>query len=175
MENQIPKPLHGPSQPQSGWWKAPASLATDPVFLRVSDEHRLGAVATYTALIGWCLTHNSKEGWVPAPAISYGQVLAAPREQLEAATAALVEAGILTPVDLGGVPGYVVAGAAKAVEERYNRQASAANAGKTSAENKKAANQGQSRNAVTLDRYGRKRFDPDANTDLDWSTISEEL
>ena len=134
MDEQLPIPPNAPSAPPSGWWKSPASLATDPVFLRVSDEHRLAAVGLYTAAVGWTLTHESAEGWLPTAALYYGQVCAAPSEQLRAVAAELVKAGIFAEAVHGGMEGFTIAGAAKAIKERFARQVSASNAGKASAE-----------------------------------------
>lgn len=159
MERQLPQPQYQPSTPPSGWWKAPSSLATDPVFLRVPDEHRLAAVGTYAAAVGWCVQHEAAEGWIPNAAIMYGQVCAAPTEQLRTVVDALVTAGLLVAVELDGMKGYVVAGAVKAVTERFARQQSAANAGTKSAE---AA-------AEKRERQQLRRPRIDANAPVDWS------
>ena len=159
MDRQLPQPQYQPSTPLSGWWKAPASLATDPVFLRVPDEHRLAAVGTYAAAVGWCVQHEAAEGWIPNAAIMYGQVCAAPTEQLRDVVDALVTAGLLAAVELDGMKGYVVAGAVKAVTDRFARQKSASDAGKKSAE---AA-------AEKMDRYPPRRPKIDANAPVDWS------
>ena len=159
MERELPQPQYQPSTPPSGWWKAPSSLATDPVFLRVPDELRLAAVGAYTAAVGWCVQHEAAEGWIPNAAIMYGQVCAAPTEQLRTVVDALVTAGLLLAVELDGMKGYVVAGAVKAVTERFARQKSASNAGTRSAEVA----------AEKQNRYPQRRPKIDANTPVDWS------
>lgn len=168
MEHSSPTPTHSPSMPQSGWWKCPQSLATDPVFLRVEDSQRIAAVGVYVASLGWCLTHTSTDGWVPTAAVSYGQVLAGPREQLDAAAAALVGAGLFAIAEVNGMNGYVVAGAAHAVAERYKRQASAAEAGRAS-----QASQGASRTPSTSPYRRPSKPNPDAP--VDWSQVSTDL
>lgn len=167
MDNSIRKPAFQPETPQSGWWKSPASLATDPVFLRVEEKYRLASVGLYSAAIGWALTHNAEDGWVPAAAIVCGQVCAAPREELEAVAKALLAAGIWCEAVVGGIEGFVVAGAEKAVRERYARQISASNAGKASQQKQEPAN--------TYNKWPKKpqRIDPDRP--VDWSQVSDEL
>jgi hypothetical protein len=165
MDIPLPTPPHAPSTPQSGWWKSPASLATDPVFLRVSDEHRLAAVGLYTAALGWTLTHNSEEGWVPAAALFHGQVCAAPADQLRTVANELVDAGIFSAGVLGDMDGFVVAGADKAIRERFARQLSASAAGKASAEAQASAR-------PTAQKYPTKI---DANKPVDWSKETGEL
>lgn len=168
MDRNLPQPQYQPATPLSGWWKSPASLATDPVFLRVKDEHRLAAVGLYTAAVGWTLTHDASEGWVPAAALLCGQVCAAPREQLEAVTKALVEAGIFVECELDAMNGFIVAGAAKAISERFARQSNASAAGKASAE-------AQANVRSTPSKYPPRppRIDPDKP--VDWSKVSDEL
>lgn len=164
MDRQMPKPQYQPETPQSGWWKSPASLATDPVFLRVEDQYRLAAVGLYTASIGWSLTHNAQDGWLPAAAVYCGQVCAAPRQELENVSAALVVAGLWCEASLDGIDGFVVAGAEKAVQERYARQVSASNAGKASHGAKSPA-----------PRWPQRPEKPDANRAVDWSKETGEL
>jgi hypothetical protein len=166
LEHVAPTPTHSPSMPQSGWWKCPQSLATDPVFLRIEDEQRIASVAVYVASLGWCLTHNSSEGWVPSAAVSYGQVLAGPRDQLNAAAEALVGAGLFAIAEVNGMSGYVVAGAAHAVAERYKRQASAAEAGRAS-----QASQSANRSPSTYRRPSK----PNPDAPVDWSQVSTDL
>ena len=169
MDRNLPQPQYSPATPSSGWWKSPASLATDPVFLRVSDAHRLAAVGLYTAAVGWTLTHDASEGWVPAAALLYGQVCAAPREQLEAVTAELVKAGIFVECEMDAMKGFIVAGAAKAIRERFARQLSASTAGKASADA-----QASTRTAPASKFPPRPaKIDPDKS--VDWSKVSEEL
>lgn len=158
MDYQLPKPTHEPSTPKAGWWKAPASLATDPVFLRVSTTHRLSAVGLHAAATGWCLNNNSTDGWIPCDAVLCGQVCAAPSAQLGEVATELVKAGIWAEAEKDGIDGYVVAGAAQYVEERFARQASASNAGMKSQQ-------------VQASRSGKLRINPDAPTD--WSKESE--
>lgn len=167
VELNSPKPLHQPETPQSGWWKSPASLATDPVFLRVKDQYRLASVGLYTASVGWSLTHNAKEGWIPSAAVYCGQLCAAPRQELEEVAAALVAAGLWCEATVDGIDGFVVAGAEKAVQERFARQLSASNAGKASQQS------GQPRS--TGSRWPQRPPKPDANSSVDWSQISGEL
>lgn len=169
MDRKLPQPQYQPATPPSGWWKSPASLATDPVFLRVPDEHRLAAVGLYTAAVGWTLTHDAGEGWVPAAALLYGQVCAAPSEQLRVVAESLVTAGIFVEVELDGMAGYIVAGAAKAISERFARQQSASAAGKASAEA-----QASGRTPTPSKYPGRPpRIDPDKP--VDWSKVGETL
>ena len=171
MDDELPQPLYQPAAPPAGWWKSPASLATDPVFLRVADEHRLAAIGLYTAAIGWTLTHNSNQGWVPTAALLYGQVCAAPQAQVQSVLDALVVAGVFLPAESDGMVGYVVAGARKAVQERFARQESASGAGKRSQESR--ADKTESSNQTRYDRSGRKIIDANAKTD--WSKVSTEL
>lgn len=166
MDLPIPVPRYAPATPQSGWWKSPASLATDPVFLRVSDEHRLAAVGLYSAAVGWTLTHDSSEGWVPAAALIYGQVCAAPAEQLRVVATELVDAGIFAAAVMHDMDGYIVAGADKAIKERFARQASASTAGKASAEAQ------ASTRTIAPSRSNGKI---DANNPVDWSKVTGEL
>ena len=167
MEDDLPQPQFQPATPPAGWWKSPASLATDPVFLRVSDEHRLAAVGLYTAAVGWTLTHSSREGWVPAAALLYGQVCAAPQAQVQAVLDALVAAGVFLPTVVDGMNGYVVAGARKAVQERFARQESAAGAGRKSQE--------QRGDSAPASKFPKPKPRIDANTPVDWSMVSAEL
>lgn len=165
MDENINQPLFSPRTPASGWWKAPATLATDPVFLRVEDSLRLEAVAAYVSAIGWALTHNAEDGWMPAAALLYGQACPAPPERLKAAAGALVSAGIFTLCNVDGISGYVIAGAAKAVKERFARKDAASAAGKVSAEV-------QSR---TAKEPRQKPGKIDANMPVNWSNVSEQL
>lgn len=164
MDRQLPKPQYQPETPMSGWWKSPASLATDPVFLRVEDQYRLAAVGLYTASVGWSLTHNAEGGWIPSAAVYCGQVCAAPRKELEEVASALVSAGIWCEASLDGIDGFVVAGAEKAVQERYARQVSASNAGKASQGAKSPS-----------PRWPQRPERPDANKSVDWSKETGEL
>lgn len=163
MDIPLPAPQHSPSTPPAGWWKSPASLATDPVFLRVSDDQRLAAVGLYTAAVGWSLTHENPEGWIPAAALFCGQVCAAPSEQLREVARELVDAGIFAAAVMHDMDGFVVAGAAKAISERFARQQSAANAGRASAE------------AQASTRYSSSPRKIDANKPVDWSKQTGEL
>ena len=167
MENIQPEPTHTPSMPQSGWWKCPQSLATDPVFLRVEDDQRLPAVGLYVACIGWTLTHNSVDGWLPVAAVTYGQVLAAPSNQLVAAAGALLKAGLIVPAQVNGMDGYIVAGASRAVAERYRRQESAAEAGRASQQKQGGERQGGNKLPP------KNKIDP--NAAVDWSKVSTDL
>ena len=159
MDRTLPQPQHQPSRPPSGWWRAPASLATDPVFLRIPDELRLAAVGAYLAAVGWCVQHEAAEGWIPKAAVMYGQMCAAPSEQLKTVIEALVSGGLLAAAAVDGMDGYVVAGAANAVSDRFARQQSASNAGKASAEAASSKSH----------RYPPKRPTIDANAQVDWS------
>ena len=171
MEEQIAARGFAPSSPQSGWWKAPASLATDPVFLRVEDEYRIASVGLYVAAVSWAVLHNSEEGWVPNAALTCGQVLAAHHKQLVETVQALAKAGIFSEHVNLGIEGYFVAGAEKAVLERFKRIESAANAGRNSQKQKTV--EPQPGEQFTVDKFGRKRFDPDIP--VDWSSVSEDL
>lgn len=171
MEDELPQPVHQPATPPAGWWKSPASLATDPVFLRVDDPHRLAAIGLYTAAIGWTLTHSSNQGWVPAAALLYGQVCAAPQQQVQAVLDALVAAGLFLPTVVDGMNGYVVAGAKKAVQERFARQESASGAGRKSQEAR--SEKSAETEPRKFDRQGRQIFD--ANRKVDWSKETGEL
>lgn len=169
MDRQLPQPQYQPATPSSGWWKSPASLATDPVFLRVQpDELRLASVGLYTAAVGWTLSHDAAEGWIPTAALLYGQVCAAPTDQLRQVTDALVAAGLFVEVELDGMEGVIVAGAAKAHAERYARQQSAANAGRASAEAAAGKEASSSKYPPRPRRF-------DANTPVDWSKETGEL
>lgn len=165
MSTQLPQPEFTPANPASGWWKAPGTLATDPAFLRVPDDLRLAAVGLYVASLGWALSHQGEDGWVPASALHLGQACAAPREQLEAAARALVVAGLFATASVGGLDGYVVAGASKAVQERFARQQSAQNAGRASASG------GRPSSNYSPKSHGR--VNPDRK--VDWSQVSEQL
>jgi hypothetical protein len=171
MDDELPQPLYQPATPPAGWWKSPASLATDPAFLRVDTEHRLAAIGLYTAAIGWTLTHSSAQGWVPAAAMLYGQVCAAPQQQVQAVLDALVSGGLFLPASVDGMNGYVVAGARKAVQERFARQESASGAGKRSQE----ARTGKPAEVdpPKFDRQGRRVLD--ANRKVDWSKETGDL
>ena len=166
--NELPQPTYQLSAPAAGWWKAPSSLGTDPVFLRVPETCRAAAIGVYISSIGWCLNHNAQNGWIPAAAVVGGQVVAALRQDLEAAAAGLVKAGVWCEVELEGLPGYVVAGAAKAVAERYARQESARQAGITSREVSAAR-------APSPSKYPPKKTAPDPNKWVDWSKETGEL
>lgn len=167
MENELRQPALQPATPQSGWWKSPASLATDPVFLRVTEKYRLAAVGLHTAAIGWALTHNAEDGWVPVAAVVCGQVCAAPREELENVAKAIVTAGIWCEAVVNGIEGFVVAGAEKAVRERYARQVSASNAGR--------ASQTQHGSSTANNRWPKRQQKIDPDRQVDWSQVSEEL
>lgn len=166
MEQDLPQPTYELKTPAAGWWKAPAAIGSDPIFLRVPDELRMSAVALHVSALGWALNHAATLGWIPGPAVLGGQVIAAPRDQLEGASAALIGAGLWVSVEMDGLAGYVVAGAAKAVQERFARQNSASNAGRTSQSN-------QARAAAS--RYPTKPRTPDPNKYVDWSKETGEL
>lgn len=168
MEIELPQPTYRLDTPASGWWKAPSAIGTDPVFLRVEEEHRLAAVGVYIASIGWCLMHNSRDGWLPAAAVTSGQVIAGDREQLLKTAAALVAAGIWARANVDGLDGFVVAGASKAVEERFARQENARKAGQTSA-------QAKSTNSAPVREYAKRPGRIDANAAVDWSKQTGEL
>jgi hypothetical protein len=168
MEDDLPQPQFQPATPPAGWWKSPASLATDPVFLRVPDTDRLAAIGAYTASVGWTITHSSEQGWVPAAALLYGQVCPAPQDQMARAIEGLVSAGLFLPTDVDGMGGYVVAGAKKAVEERFARQKSAAGAGHQSQKQRSEADE-------SVKRYPPSKKRIDANAPVDWSKVSSEL
>lgn len=163
MDDNLPQPSYVLTTPAAGWFKTPAALGTDPVFLRTPDELRIACIGLFCSSIGWALNHNAKNGWIPEPAISFGQVIAAPSNQLQEVAAALVHAGLWLPLELDGIRGFVVAGAATAVQERFARQASASNAGRTSQ---------MSQNAKSAPN-GKKKID--ANDPTDWSKVSELL
>ncbi len=165
MNKQPPQPLFAPRTPSSGWWKLPATLATDPVFLRISDGLRLEAIAVYIAAVGWTLSHNAEDGWLPPAALIYGQACPAPSERITAAVQELVAAGIIAPYEVDGIPAYVIAGASKAVQERFARQEAASTAGRASAE-------AQTHGGKSGASRGGKL---DANKVTDWSQVSEEL
>ena len=165
MTNQLPQPPFAPKSPASGWWKVPATLATDPVFLRISDENRLEAIAVYLSAVGWALSHNAEDGWMPSAALLYGQACPAPTNKLKVAAEELAAAGIILECSVDGIPGYVIAGASKAVKERFARQEAASTAGKASAEAQ-----------VKSGRYfAPKQGKIDANRPTDWSNVAEEL
>jgi hypothetical protein len=160
----LPQPIRGLQTQAAGWWKAPSSLGTDPSFLRLPDETRLAAIALHTCAIGWCLNHDARDGWIPAAAVQYGQVVAAPPSALLLAADGLVDAGLWTRAEKDGLSGYVVAGAATSVEQRFARQESARQAGITSAASRPV---GQPKPS------GRNKIDP--NQSVDWSKESTEL
>lgn len=166
MEQELPQPTYELNTPAAGWWKAPAAIGSDPIFLRVTDELRMAAVALHVSTLGWALNHAATLGWIPGPAVLGGQVIAAPRQQLEEAAAALIGAGLWVAVEVDGLAGYVVAGAARAVKERFARQVSASNAGRTS-----QSNQAKS----TPSRYPTKAMKPDPDRYVDWSKETGEL
>lgn len=169
MSRELPQPQHQPATPPSGWWKSPGSLATDPCFLRVDSSLRLAAVGLYTGAIGWILAHDAVEGWIPEAALLFGQVCAAPSDQLATVSAELVKAGIFAAVNLDGMNGFVVAGGVKALNDRFARQKSASTAGKASAEA-----QATSRSSTPSKYPGRPpRIDPDKK--VDWSQVDEAL
>lgn len=163
----LPQPTRGLQTETAGWWKAPSSLGTDPVFLRVPDAVRLSAIALHACSIGWALNHDARDGWIPAAAVQYGQIVAAPPETLVEAADGLVQGGLWVPAEKDGLPGFVVAGAALSVEQRFARQESARQAGITSAATR----------PVGTSKFSppKKRIDPDANRAIDWSKVSEEL
>lgn len=167
MSTELPQPTFELNTPAAGWWKAPSALGTDPVFLRVEDRHRLASIGLYVASIGWALNHAAKNGWIPEPAVTGGQLTAAPRDQLVEVAEALVAAGIWARCELDGMAGFVIAGASKAVEERFARQNSASKAGKASA-------QSGSQKAPTS-KYPTRPVTPDPNKYVDWSKESGEL
>jgi hypothetical protein len=167
MEDNLPQPTFVLTTPAAGWFKTPAAIGSDQVFLRVSDDLRLAAVGLFVSSIGWALNHNAQNGWVPAPAVHGGQLTAAPRELLVEVSEALVGAGMWLPLTIDGLDGYVVAGAALAVQERFARQSSASKAGQTS-----QLNQGS---RVTSQRFPAKTNKPNPDSKVDWSTISEAL
>lgn len=162
-------PLVAPAMPPSGWWKSPSTLGTDVVFLRVSSEHRLAAVGLYTSSVGWALTHDSSDGWIPAEAIYFGQVCSAPESLLRTVADQLVTAGVFRAEARGGLDGYIVAGAVKAIDERFARKESASAAGKKSQQSRLPNAEAQ----VRVDKYGNRRIDP--NMPVDWSQVSGEL
>lgn len=163
----LPQPLRGLQTETAGWWKAPSSLGTDPAFLRVPDEIRLSAIALHACSIGWCLNHDARDGWIPSVAVKYGQVVAAPPETLVKAAEGLVQAELWIHAEKDGLPGFVVSGAALSVEQRFARQESARQAGITSVSSR----------PVGTSKFppSKKRIDPDANRDIDWSKVGEEL
>lgn len=165
MDDNLPQPNFILTTPAAGWFKTPAAIGSDQVFLRVPDSLRLSAVGLFISSIGWALNHNAQNGWIPAAAVHGGQLTAAPRDQLLLVSESLVGAGLWLPLTIDGLDGYVVAGAATAVKERFARQLSASNAGKAS----------QAGGAPTYGRFPQKarRVDPDAK--VDWSAVSTEL
>lgn len=168
METELPQPTYRIDTPAAGWWKAPSSIGTDPAFLRVDEKYRLGAVGLYISSIGWCQVHNSSNGWVPKAAILSGQVIAGEKQQLVETAEALVLAGIWSEARLEGLEGFVVAGAAKAVQERFARQENARRAGQVSAQ-MKTSQSGDQR------EYKKRSQRVDANTKVDWTSVSSEL
>jgi hypothetical protein len=80
---------------------------------------------------------------------------------------ALVGAGLWLPLTIDGLDGYVVAGAAVAVQERFARQSSASKAGQTSQQNQGSR--------VTSQRFPTKPPKPNPDSKVDWSQVSEEL
>lgn len=165
MKSELPQPRFAPKTPASGWWKAPATLATDPVFLRISDQIRLEAIAVYISAVGWALVHNAEDGWIPEAALFYGQACPAPMDRLKIAATQLVTAGIISECSVDGIPGFVISGASKVVKERFARQEAASTAGKASAE-------AQTKSG----RYGPQKVGKiDANRPTDWSNVSENL
>lgn len=164
----MPTPPVSPAMPPSGWYKFSAGIPTDPVFLRVNDEHRLASVGLWAAAVGWTLIHDSEDGWVPDAALVYGQACAAPSDQIRAVIEQLVAAGLFSPETRDGLAGYRVGGAEKAISERFARKESASAAGKKSQEA-----QADKRSQMRVDRFGRKHFDPDVP--VDWSQVSGEL
>jgi hypothetical protein len=166
MENELPTPTYKLTTPAAGWFKTPAAIGSDQVFLRVPDELRLGAVGLFISSLGWALNHNAQNGWIPAPAVLGGQLTAAPREQLVATAEALVQAGLWAKVAIDGLDGFVVSGAAQAVQERFARQQSASRAGQSS----QSVQQARSVSA-TFSKAGK----PNPDAKVDWSRVSEEL
>jgi hypothetical protein len=167
MEDNLPQPTFVLTTPAAGWFKAPSAIGSDQVFLRVSDDLRLAAVGLFISSIGWALNHNAQNGWVPAPAVHGGQLTAAPRELLVRVSEALVGAGLWLPLTIDGLDGFVVAGAAVAVQERFARQANASKAGQTSQQNQGSR--------FTSQRFPAKPNKPDPDAKVDWSRVSEEL
>jgi hypothetical protein len=80
----------------------------------------------------------------------------------------MVRAGIFAVANQGGMEGFTIAGASKAIKERFARQASASNAGKASAE-------AQANVRPNASRYPERPAKIDANKPVDWSKQSEQL
>lgn len=156
-----PQPTYELTTPAAGWFKMPAAIGSDPVFLRAPAPVRMACIGLYCSSIGWALNHNAQKGWVPEEAVLFGQVVAAPRDLVMEVIQALVHAGLWLPFEMDGIRGYVVAGAAVAVQERFARQASASKAGTMSREN-------ANKNVPRKPRI-------DANAQVDWSNIDENL
>ena len=152
----LPQPIRTLQTQAAGWWKAPASLGTDPAFLRVPDEIRVAAVGLHVGAVGWCLNHDARDGWIPEAAVLSGQVVPSLREILLDVCEGLVLAGLWIRASKEGMEGFVVAGAEQSVRERFARQESARQAGITSRE-------------VASQRSPDKRKRVDANNYVDWS------
>ena len=167
MEDDLPQPAFLLTTPAAGWFKVPAAIGSDQVFLRVKAPQRLAAVGLFIGSIGWALNHNAKNGWIPAEAVHGGQLVAAPHDLLVQISEALVDAGLWMPVSVEGLDGYVVAGAATAVQERFARQTSASRAGQ-------ASQQAQNAN-VPRGNFGARPSKPNPDNKVDWSGISEAL
>jgi hypothetical protein len=165
MDNELPSPTYKLTTPAAGWFKTPAAIGSDQVFLRVPDELRLAAVGLFIASIGWALNHNAQNGWIPAPAVLGGQLTAAPRDLLQATSEALVNAGLWATASIDGLDGFVVSGAAVAVQERFARQQSASKAGQSS--------QNVQQTRQTTPYVKASKPNPDAK--VDWSRVSEEI
>jgi hypothetical protein len=156
-----PQPTYELTTPDAGWFKMPAAIGSDPVFLRAPAQMRMACIGMYCASIGWALNHNAQKGWIPEEAILYGQVVAAPSDMVMEVIQSLVTAGLWLPLEMDGIRGYVVAGAALAVQQRFARQSSASKAGTMSREN-----------AL---RKSERKPRIDANAPVDWSNVEETL
>jgi len=167
MDNELPVPAYKLTTPAAGWFKTPAAIGSDQVFLRVPDDLRLGAVGLFISSLGWALNHNAQNGWIPAPAVYFGQLTAAPREQLEATAEALVVAGLWAKASIDGLEGFVVAGAQQAVQERFARQQSASRAGQSS--------QVVQAKKDPVNRFPPRTEKPNPDKPVDWSSVSEDL
>lgn len=128
----LPQPAFQPAFPPSGWWKCPISIFNDPVVYRLEPEIRLSAIGLLNAAIGWALSANCSDGWVPREAMLRGQACPAPEELIKNCLEALNEAGLICATPKDGVEGYVISGAAKAAADREARKQSASDAGKAS-------------------------------------------